>query len=110
MDKEEKQRTLPQNRSLHMYLDKIAELLWSSGQDMRKVIKVPIKPTMENVKELMFKPYMNAMYPDIESTADLSTEQMQEVYEAFNAAIADKLEVSAEWPSRDSQINESLIK
>jgi hypothetical protein len=104
------QRTLSQNASLHKYLEIIAEQLADSGQDMRKLVKLPIRPTKENVKENMFKPVMNALYPDIESTTDLSTTQMQHVYEVFNVAMGERLGVSADWPSHESMLNESLTK
>ncbi len=100
--KEKPKRTHLQNRSLHKYLTQIAEELFESGQDMRVVVKLPIKPTLENVKEELFKPVMSAMYPDIKSTADLDTKQMQEVYEVFNAAMGERLGVSLPWPSMDS--------
>lgn len=106
----EEQRTIKQNKSLHKYLTMIAEQLADSGQDMRKVVKLPIKPTMDNVKENMFKPVMTALYPDKESTTELTTKEMHECYQVFNEALAQRLGVSAEWPSHDSMLNESLIK
>lgn len=104
------QRTTTQNASMHKYLALIAHDLAESGQDMRKIVKLPITPTMENVKENMWKPVMNALYPDKTSTTKLSTTEIQEVYETFNAAISERLGVGRDWPSIDSQLNESLIK
>ncbi len=40
---------------------------------MKEIIKVPIKPTKENVKEEMLRPVMKALYPHIESTSELTT-------------------------------------
>ena len=71
------------------------------------VVKLPIRQTKENVKENMFKPVMNALYPDIKSTTDLSTTQMQHVYEVFNVAMGERLGVSADWPSIESQMNKT---
>jgi len=102
-------RTGQQNRSLHKYLSMIAEALADSGQDMRKIVTLPIRPTMENVKESMFKPVMSALYPDIESTAKLTTIELQAVYEVFNAAVGERLGVSFPFPSLDEQINESRV-
>ena len=96
-----KPRTLKQNNSLHKYLTWVAEDLAGSGQDMRKVVKLPIRPTMENVKENMFKPVMTALYPDKTSTTQLTTVEMQNVYEVFNAAISERLGVGFDWPSED---------
>ena len=93
------QRSYLQNRSLHKYLTQIAETLSDAGLDMRVVVKLPIKPTLENVKEELWRPVMSAMYPDIKSTTQLSTKQMTEVYEVFNAAMGERLGVSLPWPS-----------
>ena len=106
----DKPRTTTQNASMHKYLALIAQDLADSGQDMRKLINVPIRPTMENVKENMWKPYMNAMYPDKSSTTKLNTKEIQELYESFNAAISEKFGVGRDWPSIDSQMNESITK
>jgi len=102
-------RTVLQNRSLHKYLTQIAQDLADAGLDMREVVKLPINPTLENVKENLFHPVMTAMYPDIHSTKDLDTKQVQAVYEVFNSAMGERLGVSRDWPSIDSQINESRI-
>lgn len=104
------QRTLSQNAALHVYLEQIAEALADSGQDMRMVVKIPIIPTKENVKEDLFKPYMTRIFPDIKSTTDLDTKQMQFLYEAFNAAMAERLQISFPFPSYENELNESLGK
>lgn len=96
-------RTSLQNRSLHKYLGMIAEALADSGQDMRKLVKLPIRPTTENVKENMFKPVMTALYPDKTSTTELSTTEIQQVYEHFNAAVSERLGVGFPWPCEDDK-------
>lgn len=99
---EEKQRTIQQNRSLHKYAELLATALREAGyEDMRTVIKVPISPTKGNVKEEMIKPVMNAMFPEIESTAKLTTKQMQDLYEQMNLFTSERLGVSVEWPSEE---------
>ena len=95
---------------MHKYLELIAEQLADAGLDMRMVVKITIRPTKENVKEDLFKPYMNRIYPDIKSTKDLDTKQIQFLYEAFNSAMSERLGIGADWPSEDSLLNESLIK
>ena len=104
------QRTPNQNRSLHKYLTWIAEGLSDSGQDMRTLVKIPIKPTMDNVKENLFKPVMNAMYPDKKSTTELTTKEMMEVYDVFNAAMSERLGIGFDWPSEESMRIESQMK
>jgi len=101
-------RTIKQNKSLHKYLTIIAEKLAESGQDMREVVRLPITPTVDNVKEEMWKPVMSALYPDKTSTTELSTKEMTQCYEVFNSAVGERLGVSADWPSIDSMMNESM--
>jgi len=60
---------------------------------------VPIKPTKDNVKDEMIRPIMQALYPEKKSTTQLTTVEMQEVYEVCNRATAQKLGISIEWPS-----------
>ena len=93
-------RTLPQNNSLHKYLTEIARQMNDEDLDMREVITVAIEPTMEIVKEKMFHPIMKSMYPDVKSTKDLKTTELQKVYETFNREIGIRLGVSADWPDR----------
>lgn len=102
---EEKLRTSKQNRSLHKYSELLAVALRDAGyEDMRTVIKVPIAPTKENVKEEMIKPVLNAMFPELESTTKLTTVQMQQLYEQMNLFTSERLGVSVEWPSSEPPI------
>lgn len=97
-------RTSLQNRALHLYLERLAEALDGAGYDMREVIKVPIKPTKENVKSEMLKPVLCALYPDKTSTTELTTTQMQELYEVMNQATAERFGVSVPWPSEEEMM------
>lgn len=84
---------------MHLYCERLAHAMDEAGLDMRETIKVPIQPTKENVKAEMVHPVMRAMYPEIESTAELSTMQMQALYEVINRATAERLGISVPWPS-----------
>ena len=70
---------------------------------MRTVVTVPIYPTQENVWELMFKPVMRALYPDRQSTTDLSTAEMAQVAEVMQHAVAERLELDIPWPSEEER-------
>ena len=98
-------RTIPQNSALHLYCEQLAEALDAAGMDMRKVIKVPIKATKENVKETMVRPVMQALYPEIHSTTELTTVQMQELYEVLNRATAERLGISVPWPCEEERMH-----
>ncbi len=104
---EEKTRTLLQNKSLHLYITQLAEALADAGLDMRKIIKVEITPTPENVKETMIRPVMTALYPDIKSTTELSTKQIQKLYDVMNRMTGESFGLNVEWPSKETLANES---
>ncbi len=99
---DELKRTSLQNRALHKYCDLLAKALTDAGhEDMRTIIKVPISPTKELVKYNMVHPVMKAMFPNINSTADLSTVQMQKLYEQMNLFTSERLGVSVDWPHEE---------
>jgi|DEB0MinimDraft_6_1074348.scaffolds.fasta_scaffold115491_2 RNA-binding protein YhbY len=96
---EDKPRTNPQNRALHLYCERLAKALTEAGhEDMKTIIKAPISPTKEYVKKEMVHPVMKAMFPDKKSTADLSTVEMMNLYEQMNQFTSDRLGVSVPWP------------
>jgi hypothetical protein len=100
-------RTIPQNASLHKYLAWIAEDLANSNVDMKQVITVPITPTMENVKEYMWRVVQTSLYPEKTSSTQLTTIEMQDVYREFDQIMNKHFGVTRPWPSRDSLQEES---
>lgn len=101
-------RTLPQNRSLHLWLEMLADELNASGQSLGdgKLVKLPVRYTKENLKEHVLRPYMNALYPEIDSTTELSTTQMQDLYRDLDQIIAERSGCHVEWPSEESLSHE----
>ncbi len=97
--------TPKQRKALHLYLRNLAEALDEAGLDMQQVVSFPIRPTMENVKETMFRRVMGALYPDIESTEGLTEKQVADVYENLNRGTAVRLGISVRWPSEDDLRN-----
>ena len=95
-------RTNLQNRALHKYCAMVADEMNAAGYDAKKVISLPIRLTPELVKDCIFRVIMHAMYPDYESTTQLSTTEIQNVYETMNAATGERFGVSMPWPSDDS--------
>lgn len=101
---DDKARTIPQNRAFHLYCELLAKALAEAGhEDMRTVIKVPIAPTGELVKYNMVHPVMKAMFPQIKSTADLSTVEMMQLYEQMNLFTSERLGVSVDWPTHENK-------
>jgi len=101
-DKESKQRTLRQNRALHAYFSLLAEALNDAGLDMRTVLKpeVDIPWTPENVKNHLWRP-LQEVCVNKESTADLSTDEINKIYEVLNRHIGEKFSLNVLFPSEE---------
>lgn len=97
-------RTSQQNRALHLWCDRLAESLNDAGYSFNdgKIIEVDVDFTKENIKEYMVHAVMTALYPDMKSTSELSTTQMQSVYEHIVRLLADKKGFTApDWPHHE---------
>ena len=92
-----KQRTVNQNDWGHVVFREVAMELAFRDFDMRQ-IKVEIQPTEALVKESMFKPIMQAMYPDKRSTTQLTTEEFNNVMDVFRDALKNRLGIYVELP------------
>lgn len=97
-------RTLRQSKSLHLYLDQLAEALDKEGHTLSQVVErvdtAEIRPSKENLKECLWKPIQQAMYGTT-STKDLTTAQVDKVYEAVNKFIGEQFHLHCPFPSRD---------
>ena len=70
---------------------------------MKTVLKpsVEIPWSQDTVKEQLFKVVMNAMFPELKSTTELTSKQVSEVYETLNLHTSTKLGVSLAFPNRE---------
>ena len=98
-----KKRTLTQNGCLHEYIADLSNALNESGREVKTTITVPVDFTPETVKKYMVHPVMKALYPDIESTADLKTTEISFLYENLNRMTSEKFGIGLLWPSRDNK-------
>ena len=98
-------RTVQQNKSLHLWLHMLADELNASGQSLGdgKLVRLPVRYTAENLKEHVLKPYMNALWPEKDSTTQLNTVELQELYRDLDQIIAERSGVTVAWPDRFSQ-------
>jgi hypothetical protein len=94
------QRTLKQNSSLHLFFGLLADELNAAGLDMRTVLKpsVDIPWTSETVKNQLFKPIQKALL-EKESTTELTTIEVNKVYEVLMRHLSEKFGVFVEFPS-----------
>lgn len=109
--KEQKIRTILQNKSLHLYLNKVSELLISQGVDMRYVLEKMktgfyFSPTMPVLKECVWKPIQKALTGK-ESTTKLDTKEVSEIYEHMNRFTAENFGIGVPFPDRYSQSMEN---
>jgi hypothetical protein len=99
----DQQRTIQQNKCLHQYFGELAEAFNDGGFSVQEVIKLPISHTPENIKVNIGHRIMMALFPDLIrddgkiSTKDLSTTQIQKLYENINRATAE-YGISLSWP------------
>jgi len=103
MSDEDRQRTKLQNSCLHKWCDDVAMAMDSAGLDMRKVLKpeVEIPWTKESVKKYIFNTIAEVMF-DVDSSADLTTAQMQQVTETIvrHMAVSQPKLVLPPWPTK----------
>jgi len=108
---EEKQRTLQQNKSLHKMFDLLANELNQVGWDMRRTLKesVDIPWSAATVKQYLWRPVQEAQLGK-ESTTELTTKEIQLVYETLNRFLGEKLSVHVPWPSSEDILIEKRTK
>ena len=100
-------RTLQQNKSLHKYFDLLANELNDEGLDMKKVITVDVPWSAETIKEWIWKPVQKAQLLK-ESTTEMTTAEVNKVYETVNRLMAEKFGVSVPFPSDEEQMLQNL--
>lgn len=110
-DKQEKPRTLKQNRALHLLFTHLADELNDAGLDMRKTLKpgVDIPWSGKTIKEYLWRPVQKAQLGK-ESTTELTTKEIDLVFETILRHLGDKFGLSIEFPSIEAQMMESRMK
>ena len=99
---EKPKRTNTQNRSMHKLYSMMADEFNTKGLEMKTILKPEYKLwwTDVSVKEHLWKPVMKAMY-NIDSTTELTTDQVSKVYEQIMKVIGEKFGVYLEFPSKE---------
>lgn len=100
-----KQRTLTQNRALHLFCEWLAETLNDAGYDMRKTLKqdAEIPWTQAAVKEHLWRPIQKAM-TDKQSTTEITTVEPTAIHAVLSRHLGQKLGVTCPaWPKRDQE-------
>lgn len=105
-----KQRTITQNRAMHKYFDLMAKGLDGAGYDQIKFYDevkkgFSVRWTAEAFKDF-FRAVAHDLYPEVQSTADLTTIQLQRVYEVVDRGVSEKTGVRVDFPSYEPPLLE----
>ena len=94
----EQQRTSQQNKSLHLYCEMLYEELGLAGITQKKFLQAmdEVNNSPQSIKAV-FREYGRVKYGK-NSTADLTTKEMSDIYEEFNRNLA-KIGIHVPWPS-----------
>ena len=96
------QRTTTQNKALHKYFDLLAQALNDAGFD-REVMyektggKIDMSWSAEGTKEALWRPFMQAKTGK-ESTTEMTTAEVNRVYEELDFRIGQLTGVHIEFP------------
>ena len=97
-----KTRTTRQNSAIHVYFELLARALSEAGLDMRKTLKpgVEIPWSGNTVKDYLFRPIMKAQTGK-DSTTELTTKEIDAVYDTLNRLLGEKFGVTVGFPSNE---------
>ena len=107
---QEKQRTLQQNKSIHLFCEFVASALNEKNLDMKVILKpdIEIPASSYAVKEFLWKPIQKYQLGK-SSTTMLSTKEVTEIYEIINRHLA-QFEISVMFPSIEEQAIKELLQ
>lgn len=100
-----KQRTLTQNKALHLFCQWLADTLNEAGYDMRKTLRedVEVPWTQASVKEYLWRPIQIAM-TDKQSTTEITTVEPTDIHAVLSRHLGQRLGVVCPpWPKRDQE-------
>ncbi len=101
---ERKNRSLKQNKSIHLGCQQIADILIESGVPLSVAFKnLDVRPTMNSIKDA-YRSIASAKY-GVDSTADLTTVQINEVWVDLVKALEESTGVTIPFPSQEQFIN-----
>lgn len=105
-EKEEKQRTILQNKSLHLFFRNLADHLNSKGLDQRTVLKESIEIPWDekSIKNQIWRPLQIALL-EKESTTELATYEIDIILGYLNKHFAEKWQVQEDFPSIETIMN-----
>ena len=103
----EKQRTLQQNKSLHLFCRNVANSLNDAGIEMHLFLKDIEVPWSETVIKDIWKAIEYAQTGTKKSTTEMTTKECIEIYETFNRHLS-QYGIHEPWPSVEEIANNQL--
>lgn len=102
-----KQRTTQQNKSLHLYFEFLATELNNAGYDVLKTLRhdISIDWNATLIKELIWRKVQLASYKK-KSTADLTSGELQVLWETINRHIGEKFGIHVPFPSLEDLVEQ----
>lgn len=101
-------RSKSQNDAMHKYFEMVAHELRNQGQTMQDVIQkismVEITPTTNSIKEIVWKPVQEVVLGKT-STTQLTTKEINQVYEVVSMFLAKEFKVDIPFPSQELTTN-----
>ena len=99
----EKQRTIQQNKALHVFFDKLAIELNNAGLDMRRTLKPGIDIPWEarTVKEYLWRPVQVEQLRK-RSTTELNSSEINKIFNTLSRYLGEKFGLELSFPSIES--------
>lgn len=102
MELTEAQRTLQQNKALHLFFRLLADELNSAGLDMRKTLKpsIDIPWSPNTIKEYLWRPIQEAQLIK-KSTTELNTSEINKIWETLNRHLGERFGLYVPFPTKE---------
>ena len=102
-----KNRTIQQNKSLHLYFQHLADELNGAGYSVRKTLKEDFELdwTPSLIKEIIFKSIIKAKF-NKSKTSELSSGELQIAYDELNRHLGQKFGIHIPFPSLETMIEQ----
>lgn len=97
-----KQRTLTQNKAMHLFFGWLADTLNDAGYDMRRTLSqdVDVPWSAATVKEHLWRPIQEALTHK-RSTTEITTVEPTEIHAVLSRHLGERLGIQCpEWPKK----------
>jgi len=104
-------RTNKQNSALHLYFQLLADELNGAGYSVMKTLRhdIDIDWSPALIKELIWRKVQEAQLGK-KSTTDLTSKEIDEIYETINRYVSEKFGITVLFPNEDDKYYKTNIK